>query len=183
MSDSINNSPEHSEKPLAGTAYTLAASVAKPTKDSSDSITVTNSKHYSGQLLKRYYDARAESMIGIGKERFEVIKGKFGTSPFVTQDAKTGKWEISPIPLTAAIGDIKNVFAECDLLRSYADGRILLRAIFPHESMTADEEHQFTTLGITDREGQLAAVLCCKPIVLHKGRTFVIEAIIETNIA
>ena len=32
-----------------------------------DSITVANSKHYSGMLLKRYYDARAESSIGIGK--------------------------------------------------------------------------------------------------------------------
>ncbi|WP_035604494.1 hypothetical protein [Edwardsiella tarda] len=148
-----------------------------------DSITVANSKHYSGMLLKRYYDARAESSIGIGKERFEIVKGKFGVSSFVTKNASTGKWEIQPIPLTATISDIHDVFAECDLIRSYADGRILLRAIFPHEHLTADEEHQFTTLGITDREGQLVAVLCCKPIVLHKGRTFVIEAIIETNIA
>lgn len=151
--------------------------------DAGASITVTNSKHYSGQLLKRYYDARAESMIGIGSERFEIIKGKFGTSDFVQLNASTGKWEIKDIPLSATIADVKDVFAECELVRSYSDGRILIRAIFPHEKMTADEEHQFTTLGITDREGQLVAILCCKPIELHKGRTFVIEAVIETNIA
>lgn len=151
--------------------------------DSSASITVTNSKHYSGQLLKRYYDARAESSIGIGSERFEITKGKFGTSDFVQLNSATGKWEIKAVPPSATISDIKDIFAECELVRSYSDGRILLRAIFPHESMTEDEEHQFTTLGIVDREGQLIAVLLCKPIELHKGRTFVIEAVIETNIA
>lgn len=147
---------------------------------SQDRIT---SDHYNGQLLKRYYDARAESMIGVGAERFEIIKGKFGTSRFVAQNPDTGKWEIKSIPLTATIGDINNVFAECDLIRTYTDGRILLRGIFPHESMSEADEHQFTTLGITDRTGQLVAVLCCKPIILHKGRTFVIEAVIETNVA
>lgn len=154
-----------------------------PPAQGGGSITVTNSKHYSGQLLKRYYDGRAESSIGIGAERFEIVKGKFGVSSFVVPDKDTGKWKIEPIPMDATIGDIKDVFAECDLIRSYSDGRILIRAIFPHESMTPDEEHQFTTLGIVDREGQLIAVLCCKPIELHKGRTFVIEAVIETNIA
>lgn len=168
MPDSINNSPVNTQ--------------ATPPKTGGDSITVLNSKHYSGQLLKRYYDGRAESSIGIGAERFEIVKGKFGTSDFVVKN-EAGSHDIKDIPITATIGDIKNVFAECDLIRSYSDGRILLRAIFPHESMTADEEHEFTTLGITDREGQLVTVLCCKPITLHKGRTFVIDAVIETNIA
>lgn len=144
---------------------------------------VNDSQHYSGQLLKRYYDARAESSIGVGAERFEIVKGKFGASRFVAKNASTGKWEIKPIPLDASINDITGVFAECDLIRSYADGRILLRAIFPHETMAPDAEHEFTTLGITDRAGHLIAVLCCKPITLHKGRTFVIEAVIETNVA
>ena len=148
-----------------------------------DSITVTNSKHYSGKLLKRYYDARPESSIGIGTQRFELLKGKFGTSRFVQKNPETGKSEIQPIPLDATNADIKDVFAECYLVRSYSDGRILIRAIFPHESMTPDEEHEFTTLGIFDREDQLVAVLCCKPVDLHRGRTFVIESVIETNIA
>ncbi|HEY3591757.1 MAG TPA: hypothetical protein VGL07_17090 [Buttiauxella sp.] len=138
------------------------------------------SDHATGKLLRRYYDRRAESSIGLG-ERFEIKTAIFGTSNFVTQNPITGKWELQDIPMDADLADIISPFATCELITNYAAGRITLRAVYPSSS-AGDEDHAFTTLGILDEAGLLVAVLICKYMTLHKDLSFVVEAVIETNL-
>lgn len=153
-----------------------------------DAITLTgglmaseNGVLYKAQLLDYYYERRAYSSIGVG-ERFEMLKGWFGTSDLVTQNPEGG-WIIADIPPEFSNADFKNKFAECALLRSYADGRITLRAELQDKELPENTPYDFNTLAIADAEANVVAILCIQQDTLYRGKRFIAVLTIETRIA
>jgi hypothetical protein len=130
----------------------------------------TGGKLFRAALLDYFYNRRAESEIGAGS-RFTMVKGYFGTSALVTANP-AGGWNIANIPSTYSLSDLKNKFAECNLVCTAKEGLITINATLQDSLLPADTPYNFNTMMLIDSDGKAFAVLCCQQDTLYRGKAF-----------
>lgn len=128
------------------------------------------------KLTRRYFERRAKAMIGL-EPQFLLGKAILG-SGYVT-DVNGEPTVHIPDDASEVIGG----FLHVDPIYTYANGRILIRAVVPKGAIQDGQQKQFTSLNILDDHGGVVAIFASTPIWLHSGRSLGLDGYIETNIA
>lgn len=141
------------------------------------SVASVGSALFKALLLDYYYTRRADSAIGIGA-RFQMVRAYWGRSALVKPNGDSG-WSIDDIPATFTNAELKDKFAESNLICTRQGTTLTINIVLPESQLGDDSVYNFNTLTLVDAEGEAFAVLCAQQDSVYKGKTYSILLTIE----
>lgn len=143
--------------------------------------TTVSDNNYKSKILNYYYQRRAESSISVG-ERFLISKAVFGTSDLVKRNG-AGKYDISELPDTFSMAELKSQFCTITLKPTYYNGVITIRMDLDESQLESGTSYPFNTLVILDNLDQPIAIMCVQEDSLYVGKKYSAVMGINTTIA